>query len=393
MTAPTYSPREMIAKLVSFDTVSDKSNLPLIDFVEDYLKVHGLNPTRVYNEDRTKSNLYATVGPNREGGVVLSGHTDVVPTAHQTWSHDPFDMVEKDGRLYGRGTCDMKGFVAMCLAMVPEFANADLRVPIHLALSYDEEVGCTGCVGMVEAMANGAIAKPRAVLVGEPTDMKLVVAHKGVNSFHTTVTGREAHSSQPHRGANANIAAGKLVAYIARMAEEAAARAPADSPFEPPQTSFQVGLLHGGNAANIIPGHCEIGWEFRTIPSDDANALQAQFEAYAANEVLPALRATAPEADIVTEKLCGVIPLAPEQGDAAQAEALVRELTGQNQSGVVSYGTEGGVFQAHGFSTVVVGPGSIDQAHQPDEYLEVEQLDACIAFLRKLRDWASQPTA
>lgn len=391
MPAPAYSPKEMIARLVSFDTVSDRSNLPLIDFVDDYLRAHGLNPTRVYSPDGTKSNLYATIGPMREGGVVLSGHTDVVPTAHQTWSHAPFDVIEKDGRLYGRGTCDMKGFVAICLALVPEFAKADLQVPIHLALSYDEEVGCTGCVDMIAAMAGGAIAPPRAVLVGEPTDMQLVVAHKGVNSFRTTVTGREAHSSQPHRGANANIAAGRLVAQIARMAEEARARAPADSPFEPPQTSFQVGLLHGGHAANIIPGHCEIGWEFRTIPSDDADAIQAAFERYAAETVLPELRATAPEAEIVTEKLCGVVPLAPEDGEAARAEALVRELTGTNESGVVSYGTEGGVFQTHGFSTVVIGPGSIDQAHQPDEYLETAQVDACVDFLRKLRDWASAP--
>jgi acetylornithine deacetylase len=329
----------------------------------------------------------------REGGVVLSGHTDVVPTAHQTWSHDPFDMVEKDGRLYGRGTCDMKGFVAICLAMVPELAKADLKVPIHLALSYDEEVGCTGCVDMIAEMAGGAIAPPRAVLVGEPTDMKLVVAHKGINSFRTTVTGREAHSSQPHRGANANIAAGRLVAHIAHLAEEARQRAPADSPFEPPQTSFQVGLLHGGHAANIIPGHCEIGWEFRAIPSDDPDTIQAAFERYAAETVLAELRATAPEARIVTERLCGVVPLGPEQGEAARAEALLREITGTNETGVVSYGTEGGVFQTHGFSTVVIGPGSIDQAHQPDEFLEVAQVDACVDFLGRLRDWASGATA
>jgi len=385
----TYSPREMIAKLVSFDTVSANSNLALIEFVEAYLRGHGIASTRVANAEGNKANLYATIGPNVPGGVVLSGHTDVVPTAHQTWRHDPFTMVEENGRLYGRGTCDMKGFLAIALAMVPEFARAGLKVPIHLALSYDEEVGCTGCRDMIAEMANGGIAPPRAVLVGEPSEMRLVVAHKGVNQFRTTVLGREAHSSQPQRGASANIAAGRLVAQIARMAEAAAARAPADSAFEPPYTSFQVGFLEGGSAMNIIPGRCEIGWEFRAIPGEDTEALVHDFETYAREEVLPGLRAVAPEADIVTERLCGVVPLVPEHGGAAQAEALVRELTGRNDSAVVPYGTEGGIFQQHGFSTVVIGPGSIDQAHQPDEYIELSQVEACTAFLHKLRDWAA----
>ena len=388
MSTGTFTPKQLIAKLVGFDTVSHRSNLPLIDFVEDYLSSHGVQSHRVYNKDGNKANLYATIGPEREGGVVLSGHSDVVPVAHQTWASDPFTLVEREGRLYGRGTADMKGFIAICLALVPEFRAADLQVPIHLAVSYDEEIGCFGCTDMVEAMAKGAIANPRAVIVGEPTDMQLVVAHKGISVFHTTVTGREAHSSQPHRGANAIMAAGKLVTKIEEMADAARKRAPADSAFEPPYTSFSVGLIEGGHAPNIIPGQCSFTWEFRPLPGEDRAAIRDELADFAEHEVLPEMRRTAPEANIRIDEDCAVIPLAAEHGDAARAEALVRELTGQNARGVVSYGTEGGVFQAHGFSTVVIGPGSIDQAHQPDEFIARDQVAECAEFLRRLKDWA-----
>lgn len=388
MTAMNFTPDQMIAKLVGFDTVSYRSNLPLIDFVEDYLRAHGVAAHRVYSPEGDKANLYATIGPQREGGVVLSGHSDVVPVAHQTWASNPFTVVEREGRLYGRGTADMKGFVAICLALVLEFKAADLQVPIHLAISYDEEIGCFGCTGMVEAMAEGAIAKPRAVIVGEPTSMQLVVAHKGINVFHTTVTGREAHSSQPHRGASAITGAAKLIGKIEEMAGAARGRAPADSPFEPPYTTFSVGQIEGGHAPNIIPGQCSFVWEFRPLPGEDAAAIRAELADFSEREVLPGLRASAPEADVYIEEGCAVIPLAPEEGEAAQAEALVRELTGQNTRGAVSYGTEGGVFQRYGFSTVVIGPGSIDQAHQPDEFIAREQVEECVAFLRGLKDWA-----
>jgi acetylornithine deacetylase len=387
---PTITSVGMLERLVSLDTVSSRSNLELIDFVDDYLRGFGVTGWRTLSDDGGKANLFATLGLAAPGGVVLSGHTDVVPVEGQPWTCEPFGITRRGARLFGRGTADMKGFIAVALALVPEALEAGLKRPIHLALSYDEEVGCLGVGRMIEdVVAN--LPLPAAVVIGEPTDMRLVNAHKGGYGFETEVTGKEAHSGQPHLGASAIFAAAELIGFLAKLVEELRRTAPADSPFEPPYTSLSVGMIEGGTAFNIIPRRCAFGWDLRTIPSDDAEEILARFNRHAEEEVLPRLRANAPEAKIVTRTTSWVPPLAPE--DEGPAEALIRLLTGANRAHVVSYCTEGGLFQEAGLSTVVCGPGSIDQAHRPDEFIEIAQIEACEAFVRKLIAWAAEEPA
>jgi acetylornithine deacetylase len=377
----------MIDRLIAFDTVSSKSNLDLIDFVAESLESHGVASRRSFDVEGGKANLYATLGPDIAGGVVLSGHSDVVPVEGQPWDSDPFQVVARDDRLYGRGTADMKSFLAVALALVPEMLAAELRVPIHLAISYDEEVGCIGVRGLI-ADVTANLPLPRLVIVGEPTDMKIVNAHKGVTVFRTTVTGKEAHSSQPHRAANAIEAAARLIGFLSDLAEEKRAQAPADSRFEPPFTSFNVGTIAGGTAQNIVPRHCSFTWEYRELPGDDGAAILERFTRFAEDQVLPGLRANAPEAAIVTESLAGAPALSPEPD--SEAEALVRALTGANTTHAVSFAAEAGLFQQAGFPAVICGPGSIDQAHQANEFIELDQVEACEVVLRRLIDWATR---
>src|SRR5690625_161537 len=375
--------RELIERLVAFPTISERSNLELISWVESYLSLRGARCRRTFNEEGTKAILFATFGPEVSGGIVLSGHSDVVPVEGQSWSSDPFTVTERDGRLYGRGTADMKSFLAVAMSLAPTFAALPLRRPIHLAFSYDEEVGCLGVGRMiVDVMAN--LPRPALAIIGEPTSMRLVTGHKGVNAFRTRVTGLPAHSSQPHRGAGAIFAAGRLIDYLWRLGEEQ--REKRDPRFEPAWTTVQVGMIEGGTALNILPGDCSFLWEYRQLPSQDSKEIRARFEHYSESEVLPRLREFAPDATIETETLAIVPPLAQEQEGAA--ESLVRRLTGSNESAAVSFATEGGIFQQAGISTVICGPGSIDQAHQPDEFIELEQIDACNAFLHRLSEWA-----
>jgi acetylornithine deacetylase len=377
----------MIDRLIAFDTVSSKSNLDLIDFVAESLESHGVASRRSFDVEGGKANLYATLGPDIAGGIVLSGHSDVVPVEGQPWDSDPFQVVARDDRLYGRGTADMKSFLAVALALVPEMLAAELRVPIHLAISYDEEVGCIGVRGLIaDVIAN--LPLPRLVIVGEPTDMKIVNAHKGVTVFRTTVTGKEAHSSQPHRAASAIEAAARLIGFLADLAEEKRAQAPADSRFEPPFTSFNVGTIAGGTAQNIVPRHCSFTWEYRELPGDDGAAILERFTRFAEDQVLPGLRANAPEAAIVTDSLAGAPALSPEPD--SEAEALVRALTGANTTHAVSFAAEAGLFQQAGFPAVICGPGSIDQAHQANEFIELDQVEACEVVLRRLIDWAAR---
>jgi len=386
MTGATYSSIEMIERLVGFDTTSSKSNLALIGFVADYLDGHGVAWRRTTDDAGGKANLFATLGPNRPGGVVLSGHSDVVPVTGQAWDSDPFVLRQAGGRLYGRGTADMKSFLAVALALVPDMQAAGLRLPLHLALSYDEEVGCFGA-GRLIADVTRALPLPRIVIVGEPTSMQLATAHKGVTVFRTSVTGRAAHSGQPHLGANALHAAASLIHFIETMAREERAAADPACRFEPPYPSFNVGTFTGGTAQNIVADHCSFTWEFRALPGDDGARFVERFTRHAAGEILPRLRETAPEADIVTELVVRVPPLEPEAD--SPAERLVRELTGTNRSEVISFASEGGLFQEAGFSTVLCGPGSIDQAHRANEFIEIAQIEACEAFLRKLIAWAA----
>ena len=386
MARETFTVREMIDRLIGFDTTSALSNMALIDFVEDYLHGYDIPTRRTANAEGTKANLFATIGPDIEGGVVLSGHTDVVPVTGQDWASDPFSVIEKDGKLYGRGTSDMKSFSAAALALVPEFLARPLKKPIHLALSYDEEVGCLGVRSLIADLAAN-LPRPAMVIIGEPTSMRIVNGHKGISVYETRITGQAAHSSQPHRGGNAIIAAAMLIDFIRQMAEEKRANAMPESGYEPPYTTFNVGVIDGGTAQNIIAQNCNFQWEHRTLPGDDPAAILARYESHVSETVLPKLREFAPDADITTALRSSVPALTPE--DDGAAEQLVRLLTGLNASEVVSFATEGGLFQEIGISTVMCGPGSIDQAHQPNEFIELSQVQACETFLNKLADWAA----
>ena len=378
----THSPREMIETLVGFPTVSRDSNLDLIHFVRDYLAGHGVEPHVVPNEDGTKANLYATIGPDAEGGVVLSGHTDVVPVDGQPWDTDPFEAVERGGRLYGRGTADMKSFSAVALALVPDMLARGLKRPIHLALSYDEEVGCLGAPSMI-AKIMAEVPRPAAVIVGEPTSMKVMTAHKGITLMETVVTGHEAHSSQTHRGVSAVMTAARLVSKIDEMARAAAGHTSA-LPFEPPFTTIHVGVIEGGTAANIISRRCRFVWDIRHIPEDDPMTHVDRFNAWCESEVLPGMRGIVPATGVETRMLNRTPALGPEED--GEAERIARAITGDNAVHAAAYAAEAGQFQQAGISTVICGPGSIDQAHQPNEYIELDQIDRCERFLRRLMD-------
>jgi acetylornithine deacetylase len=376
---------EILEALIRFDTVSAKSNMALIHWVRDYLTRHGVESAIVPNEEGTKANLYATVGPKRPGGVVLSGHTDVVPVEGQAWSSEPFHMMRRDGQLFGRGTADMKGFIACALAAVPDFLAAKLKTPIHFAFSYDEEVGCLGIPHLIARLARD-LPKPRAAIVGEPTMMRVVTGHKGLAAWRAIFTGVEAHSSRIENAVSAIFAASRFIEYLQALAQELREGAK-DPSFEPPFTTINVGKIQGGQAINIVPGQCTIDWEFRPLPSTDAAALGARIRAFVEQELRPALKKKHPGADAELIQLAGGPGLAPEPNSVA--EALARKLTGSNRSGTVAYGTEAGHFQRSGISVVVCGPGDIEQAHKPDEFVAVDQLAQCAAFLGKLKDWAA----
>ncbi len=377
-----YTPREMLQKLVAFPTVSDVSNLELIDFVEDYLAGHGVKSHRVYDETGEKANLYAVIGPDVEGGVVLSGHTDVVPVKGQPWDSDPFTVTEKDGRLYGRGTCDMKGFDALALALVPDMLKADMKRPIQIALSYDEEVGCLGAPFMISDMV-ASLPRAAAVIVGEPSMMQVVSGHKGAIGFLTEVRGFEIHSSLMHQGVSAVMVAARLVEWLRLRFEENMAATPnaIDAEFEPPFTTLHVGVIKGGSATNITALDASFSCDIRCPASQDPLEWHARYMEYVA-KVEAEMQAIQPSAKI-TVTARDVNPALKPETDGA-AEAIARRLTGDNGTHVVSYGTEAGQFQREGYSVVVCGPGSIDQAHQPNEFITIEQFEAGEAFLRRL---------
>lgn len=372
---------DILGRLVAFDTTSRLSNLALIDWVEGYLAENGIAARRIASHDGDKSNLLASVGPMVEGGVVLSGHTDVVPVDGQPWSSDPFVLTERDGRLYGRGSSDMKGFIALALAAVPHFKA--LKKPVHLAFSYDEEVGCFGAPDMIAVIARD-LPRPALAIVGEPSGMKAVSGHKGAAFFRVVVTGKEAHSSQTHLGVSANMAAAELIASLTALSRRLAEDADAASPFEPRGTSLTIGRIDGGTAANILARRCEIVFDVRSEPGQTAQALLADFRAQVA-DLDARLKALDPDCSAVFEVLADVPPMAPET--EGPAEAFARSLTGDNSPmRVVPFASEGGQFQGAGLSTVICGPGYIDQAHQPDEYVEIDQMRQGAAFMLRLAD-------
>ena len=372
--------KSLLARLVAFDSVSDKSNLPIIDFVEDYLASRGVAVRRAPNAAGDKAAILATIGPRVDGGVVLSGHTDVVPVAGQAWSSPPFALREASGRLYGRGACDMKGFDACVLAMVPAFQSAALKRPIHIVLSYDEETTCLGSTDVIAWFGRDE-PRPAAVIVGEPTMMEVADAHKSVATLRTLVTGHEAHSALPRLGANAVAAAADVVSEIGRLAREYE-NGPLDPRFTPPYSTLHVGMIQGGTARNILARECAFHWEFRGLPGVPTASALAKVQAFVDAVALPRLRRFVAGPTIATEIEVDAPPLAGEPGSSAETLAL--RLTRSNRTIAVSFATESGHFQAAGLPTVVCGPGSIDQAHKPDEFVEEAQLVACLAFLDNL---------
>lgn len=384
MSLPLGATKDLLAKLVAFDTTSHKTNIPLIQFVQDYLAGHGIASQLVPTADGLKASLFATIGPAGVGGIGLSGHTDVVPVTGQQWTSDPFTLTERDGRLYGRGSCDMKGYLASVLAMVPAFKARPLNVPLHIIFSYDEEVGCTGVRPLVAELGR-RLTLPRAVFVGEPTSMTVVDAHKGPMRWSVDVVGHAAHSSLPHRGVNAISYAGRLIGELLRIEEELKTLPPQPR-FDPPYNSLQVTEIEGGTASNIIPVPCWFGWEMRRLPGFDVSVVDARIRAFA-SVCEREMRSHAPETGItisVTNEVPAFIADA-----SAQALPLALQLAGQNETFAVSYATEAGLFQAGGAPAIVCGPGHIDQAHKPDEFIAVAELEKCLQFLSRLGDWAS----
>ena len=380
MPSQRLSSTQLLEKLISFDSTSRNSNLPLIDFIQEYLAGFGVKSTRVDYEKDNKTNLYATIGPDIEGGVVLSGHTDVVPVDGQDWSNDPFGMVEHDGRLFGRGACDMKGFIAVALAAVPDFVAQDLKRPIHFAFSCDEEVGCTGVRPLIDHIID-EMPKPGMVIVGEPTLMKVVDAHKGACRFKTTITGHEAHSSCTHLGVSSILVAGKMLTEIDRIAEDYRQRGDSSGRFDPPYTTVQVGMIEGGTANNIIPGKTTFDWEARMLPEHSLEELTDRIGAFS-KTLEPEMKAISEKAGIKTSVENAIPGLAAQE--ESPAEVLALHLAQANGTQAVSYGTEAGLFQRAGIPAIVCGPGSIEQAHKADEYVELSQMKQCETFMERL---------
>ncbi|MBC2836755.1 acetylornithine deacetylase [Paragemmobacter straminiformis] len=380
--AETLSPRQILDRLVKFPTVSHDTNLPLVDWVEGYLASHGIRSYRQYHPEGQKAAIFAHVGPWEEGAVVLSGHTDVVPVEGQVWSSDPWTVTERDGRLYGRGTCDMKGFDALSIWALVEGQKRGLKRPLQLALSYDEEIGCTGAPPMIAEMQKH-LPKGSAAVIGEPSRMKLIEGHKGGTGFFVNMKGYEVHSSLLPYGVSAILEGARLIAWVNdRNAEQLAATpGPLAAAFDPPYTTFHVGMISGGTAHNITAADCRFAVEMRVVPGESVDHWADAFQTEAAR-LDAAMKAVRPEAGVHLHRFFGVPALQPETG--GEAAALVRRLTGDNASGVVSYGTEAGQFQEAGYSAVVCGPGDIAQAHQADEFIELSEFAAGQSFMERL---------
>lgn len=367
----------ILTDLIGFPTVSADSNLDLIGYAGEILEGLGARTELTYDADGNKANLFATLGPETDGGFILSGHTDVVPVEGQPWTVDPFRASIGNGNVYGRGSCDMKAFIACALAMAPKFREADLVRPVHFAFSFDEEVGCLGAPLMLEQLSRRGI-RPSVCIIGEPTGMGVIEGHKGCYEYHTVFTGLEGHCSVPDRGVNAVEYAVRFISRLMEVAEELKTRAPAGSPFDPPWSTIQTGRIAGGIARNVIARRCEVDWEMRPVNRDDARYALERINRYASEELLPRMRRVCPDADLVTHVVGEVGGLEPVS--ESEAIRIARELTG-NDTTVVSFGTEAGLFQEMGISTVVCGPGSINQAHKPDEFVSFDQLERCLDML------------
>ena len=373
----------LLRELVAFPTISEVSNLDMIAYLGHRLESCGARVDIFHDEIGHKANLFATIGPETDGGIVLSGHSDVVPVAEQDWTHDPFEVVEEGGRLYGRGTCDMKGFIATAVSMAPLLADRARTRPVHFAFTYDEEVGCLGGQALVQSLEARGI-RPAVAIVGEPTMMRLIEGHKGCYEYTTSFTGLEGHGSAPDRGVNAVEYAVRYAARLMALHEDLRARAPDSSRFDPPWTTINTGSIHGGVAHNVIASNATIEWEMRPVQAADARFVKEDLRRYCEEMLLPRMRKIHPEANITTETIGEVDGLEPTTEN--EARDIVMELTGVDTAELVPFGTEAGLFQASGMSAVVCGPGSIEQAHKPDEFISLEQVQNCIDMLWWLGD-------
>jgi len=378
---PHYSSVEMLDRLVSFDTTSRNSNLEAIAFIRDYLAGLGVESRLSHNPEGTKACLYATVGPQDRPGIALSGHIDVVPVDGQDWTREPFRLAREGGRLYGRGACDMKGFVATMLALVPEYQAARLARPVHLCVSFDEEIGCQGVGYMIADMLKDPV-RPELCIVGEPTGMKPVTGHKGKLSVIGHVRGRPGHSSMTNKAVNAVEAAAECVAFLKGMARRFRDQGPHDPGYDPPYTTVHTGVFEGGTALNVVPHAARFVFEWRYLPGTDVEALFAEVRAHAERAIEPEMKAVDPATGFSWERYARIPGLGlPETHPLTD---MVKALTGSNATGKVSFGTEGGLFEEAGIPTIVCGPGDIAQAHQPDEFIAESEIAACERFLRRL---------
>lgn len=380
------SSRDLLAQLVRFDTTSRESNLALIDFVRTYLLDHGVACELVYNAHKSKANLLATVGPAEAPGIVLSGHTDVVPVDGQRWTVAPFELTEKDGKLFGRGTADMKGYIACVLASVPALVKAPLRMPVHIALSYDEEVGCLGVRSLIERF-HGQAVKPLLCVIGEPTELKPVLGHKGKLAVRCEVHGVACHSAYAPAGVNAIEYAARLIGELVRLGETLKAPEQLDERFDPPFSTVQTGVISGGKALNIVPQNCTFDFEVRSLPAQDPWLVTHQLRRYAEQALLPAMQAVSEQCAINFSELSSYPGLATSL--ESQAAEWVAQFCGSRDYGTVAFGTEGGLFDQAGIPTVVCGPGSMEQGHKPDEFISLEQLDACDRMLERVLGFVS----
>jgi len=374
---------KILSRMVAFETISGRSNIEFIDYVLQLLRQVGIEAHLSYDETGQRANIHAMIGPTVDGGVLLNGHSDVVPVDGQVWASDPFELSEREGRLYGRGSVDMKGFLACMLAAIPIWQAKPLIRPIHISMCYDEEIGGFGAPVLVKDISE-TVPRPAVAIVGEPTEMGIITGHKGGYEMRTEITGLAAHSSDPRNGANAIVAAARFIAYLEEMAHRLAANPDRKSSYDPPWSTINVGTLSGGLARNAVAGSCAFDWELRPLPGDDGEALLTEIEDYAASQLLPELCKQGPQADIKTVMQAKVPAL--NERFSGEAARLLSEITGQNSINVVPFATDAGHFCHAGISTAVFGPGSIERAHKPDEYIKISELTDCLVFLDRLGD-------
>ena len=376
--------KQILNDLLSFDTTSRESNLALIDYIQVYLTQLGIESTLIFNDERTKANLYARMGPDGGGGIMLSGHTDVVPVDGQSWTHSPFQLTELGGNLFGRGSADMKGFIACVLDSIPLFQKNDLRMPLHLAFSYDEEVGCLGVRSLIEHIQSTP-DKPALCIIGEPTEMKPVYGHKGKVAMRCKVQGHACHSAYAPEGVNAIEYAAKIMVKLTELSESL--KSDLDSRFQPPYSTLQTGLVKGGAALNIVPEFCQFDFEMRYLPNANTQKLFDDIKDYAERTLKPAMQHVSSKSAINFETLSTYPPLLTDpQSEFAQ---WISQWIGSQDFGTVAFGTEGGLFDEAGVATLVCGPGSMEQGHKPDEFISIEQIDKCSLMLKKICDWMS----